>query len=309
MPFNMIVGLSPDDGELPKGRTFNYTSNELREKYTTLGELQDFPTIILPEVKDQDSLQEAQVGSVSNVRTFGTNVKFTFTRDPSIKPIPTSLIASNATAFGCEYISDGFELNNTHWAVKEGNLHKILAEVLSATPVTTENPAPPFTEGAHAGASAGEAPQANSQKQIFIVHGHDTTRIADIRTFIERATDRRAVVLSEEPNRGLTIFNKLQASLSEAEFAILLFTSDDEGRLAGTEHFNSRARQNVVFEYGYCLATLGPDRTALLYEDGVELPSDLGGMGYVKLDDGGWVMGLRRELSQAGIDVDLNMLP
>ena len=45
------------------------------------------------------------------------------------------------------------------------------------------------------------------------------------------------------------------------------------------------------------------------YKEGVELPSDLGGLVYVKMDDGrGWRFKLAEELDAAGIQVDFNRL-
>jgi hypothetical protein len=48
-------------------------------------------------------------------------------------------------------------------------------------------------------------------------------------------------------------------------------------------------------------------RVAVLYEKGVELPSDLGGAPYIPLDArGAWKLDLGRELPAVGISVDLN---
>ena len=68
-----------------------------------------------------------------------------------------------------------------------------------------------------------------------------------------------------------------------------------------------RARQNVVFELGFFIGALGRSRVAVLYEDGVELPSDMNGILYTILDaQGAWRIGLGRELRAAGFAVDLN---
>lgn len=68
-----------------------------------------------------------------------------------------------------------------------------------------------------------------------------------------------------------------------------------------------RARQNVVFELGLFIGMLGRDKVAVLYEQGVELPSDMSGILYTSLDsDGAWKLSLGRELLAAGVAVDLN---
>ena len=47
-------------------------------------------------------------------------------------------------------------------------------------------------------------------------------------------------------------------------------------------HFQARARQNVVFEYGLFIGALGRDRVCcLLNKDTTERPSDIDGILYV----------------------------
>lgn len=71
--------------------------------------------------------------------------------------------------------------------------------------------------------------------------------------------------------------------------------------------FRPRARQNVVFEMGFFAGVLGRARVCALYENGVELPSDLAGLAYVPIDPGGaWKFHLARELKAANMDVDMN---
>jgi len=45
--------------------------------------------------------------------------------------------------------------------------------------------------------------------------------------------------------------------------------------------FKSRARQNVVLEFGYFIGLLGRDRVCCLYKGKVELPSDMHGIVYI----------------------------
>jgi predicted nucleotide-binding protein len=94
---------------------------------------------------------------------------------------------------------------------------------------------------------------------------------------------------------------------SSSGFAVALLTADDEGRARGDEELKLRGRQNVVFEFGFFVGLIGRAHTVLLYEEGVELPSDLEGLVYVPYDSGGaWRMRLAKELKGAGVDVDLN---
>ena len=70
-----------------------------------------------------------------------------------------------------------------------------------------------------------------------------------------------------------------------------------------------RARQNVVFEMGFFFGALGRERVAVLYEEGVELPSDVDGLVYILLDrSGAWKTAVSREITAAGFQVDLKAL-
>lgn len=146
---------------------------------------------------------------------------------------------------------------------------------------------------------------------IFILHGRDEARKQALARFLERATNLRVVILHEEADRGRTIIEKLEDVAAEAAFAVALLTGDDVGRLREAERKEERlrARQNVILEAGYFMATLGRDKVALLYEEGVELPSDMGGLLYTPLDAAGaWKMSLTQELREADVDIDTDAL-
>jgi predicted nucleotide-binding protein len=142
---------------------------------------------------------------------------------------------------------------------------------------------------------------------VFIVHGREHGIMEKVARFIERI-GANAIVLHEQPNEGQTIIEKLEL-YSHAQYAIVLLTPDDRGGLSTVpfENQNARARQNVVMELGYFLAKLGRSRVCVLYQEGVEIPSDLSGIIYFKLDsEGAWKWNLARELKTASIRVDLN---
>ena len=78
------------------------------------------------------------------------------------------------------------------------------------------------------------------------------------------------------------------------------------GRHAGvSEPLRRRARQNVIFELGFSVGRLGREHVCALYEDGVELPSDIHGVEYTALDTAGaWRGKVARELYEAGLRFD-----
>lgn len=143
--------------------------------------------------------------------------------------------------------------------------------------------------------------------KIFIVHGHDSDIKLQTAQFIERITGKRPIILHEQADSGRTVIEKFEAHASEAGFAIILLTADDEGKAKGAANLNPRARQNVVLEFGYFMAKLGRGRVVALHEAGVELPSDVSGVLYKSLA-GNWHTGLAQELKAANIEIDFSRL-
>jgi predicted nucleotide-binding protein len=144
---------------------------------------------------------------------------------------------------------------------------------------------------------------------VFIVHGHDKAAKESTIRFVEKL-GLTPIVFDESPNKGQTIIEKLEELASDAAFAIILFTPDDVGGQVGpTSKLQRRARQNVIFELGFFAGRLGRDRVCLLYKEEMEIPSDLHGVLYVKLDDyEGWHVRLAREMKAADLSLDFNSL-
>ena len=106
-------------------------------------------------------------------------------------------------------------------------------------------------------------------------------------------------------DRGETIIEKLERCCQEADFAIILFTPDDFGYpKEEPSSLKPRARQNVIFELGYMAARLGRRRVRVLYEYGVEIPTNFLGVLYIEMDKAErWKSYLERELKDAGIPI------
>ncbi|HDR2754258.1 TPA: nucleotide-binding protein [Enterobacter asburiae] len=144
--------------------------------------------------------------------------------------------------------------------------------------------------------------------KVFIVHGHDENAKIKAARFIEQL-GFKAVILHEQVSSGRTIIEKIE-QYSDVGFAVVLYTPDDIGNQKGkSEQLNLRARQNVVFEHGYLIGKLGRPCVTALVDGDVELPNDISGVVYTKMDEaGGWRLALAQELKQAGYDVDMNKL-
>lgn len=149
---------------------------------------------------------------------------------------------------------------------------------------------------------------AEISKDVFIVHGHETEIKEEVARFISGA-GLTPIILHEQPNGGRTLIEKLE-QFSAVGFAVVLITPDDMGHPKNfPQKILPRARQNVVSELGFFVGKLGRKNVAVLYTEGVELPSDFLGVVYIPLrDTDGWKLGLAKEVKNAGLPVDLNKI-
>lgn len=143
-----------------------------------------------------------------------------------------------------------------------------------------------------------------NRSKIFIVHGHD----GELKHSVARIVEKQgltAVILSEQPNCGATVIEKIEKNC-DVGAAICLFTADDKCVNDKDESCTMRARQNVVFEAGYFIGKLGRTNVIILADKGIEMPSDLGGVVYT--DTANWEFSLCAELKKMGFAIDLNRL-
>jgi predicted nucleotide-binding protein len=70
--------------------------------------------------------------------------------------------------------------------------------------------------------------------------------------------------------------------------------------MKGSTDMKPRARQNVVFEFGWFCGLIGRENVGVIYSLGVELPSDLSGLVYIPASE--WEKKLRRELVASGLE-------
>lgn len=140
-------------------------------------------------------------------------------------------------------------------------------------------------------------------QKIFIVHGRDLDKRDDIELFIRRI-GLEPIILDQQPNSGRTVIEKFEEEQEAAKFAVIILTPDDRGGLKGAKKYNARARQNVIFEYGYFAGRLGRANVAALAFGDIERPSDIGGIVYAH--EGSWQKELVKDLRAAGYDIDFD---
>lgn len=154
-----------------------------------------------------------------------------------------------------------------------------------------------------------------AKSKIFIVHGKSESIKNQVEQFL-LSINVEPIILHKQPDLGKTIIEKME-HYSDVSFALILITGDDmlttitlndfigillqtyskykslpNKQLADailkviTNNFRKRSRQNVIFEFGYFIGLLGRKKVRAIYEEGVELPSDIQGVLYIPLDKG-----------------------
>jgi len=159
----------------------------------------------------------------------------------------------------------------------------------------------PESSGPVSGSGERQASVSESRKTVFIVHGQDAPARHEVENWVMKNYDVDTVVLMDEPSKGRTVIEKFEDYADRSGFAIVLMTADDYGGLVGSQA-NPRARQNVVFEFGFFVGRLGRANVVALVEPEIEKPSDVAGVIYVPYAPGTeWKEQLRKELREASI--------
>ncbi len=150
------------------------------------------------------------------------------------------------------------------------------------------------------------------RRKVFVVYGHDEECKSQLEAMLRR-WDLQPLILDQLPSEGQTIIEKLEQTIDEANFAVVLATPDDIGyRKDHEEEAALRARQNVVLELGMMLAKLGRKKVAVLMkqQEKMERPSDIQGLIYIPFKDSvtdGGVL-LAKEMAAQGYKIDVGNL-
>jgi len=151
-----------------------------------------------------------------------------------------------------------------------------------------------------------------SDKRIFVVYGHDPNLKLDVENFLHRH-HLDPVVLHRERDDGQTIIEKIEKH-SDVGYAFILLTPDDIAYPADEQTMpdekrteEKRARQNVIFEWGYFVGKLGRDRVCCLLKGDVTIPSDLQGFVYKKVDESldSQALSIIQELIGTGYNIEI----
>lgn len=110
---------------------------------------------------------------------------------------------------------------------------------------------------------------------VFIGHGRNPLW-ARLQLFLEKQLGLKTVNYESESRIGEAIIPVLEKMLSQATFAVLILTAEDE--ITGGV---KRARQNVIHEAGLFQGKLGFKKAILLKQEGTEDFSNVAGLQYI----------------------------
>ncbi|EGQ8682024.1 nucleotide-binding protein [Vibrio vulnificus] len=134
-------------------------------------------------------------------------------------------------------------------------------------------------------------PMSNGKtKEVFIVHGHDTTSREQLELVLHKL-GLDPFVLGNTGGQGLTIIEALESKIGknskDTSFGIVLMTPDDQGYAEsdGPDKIQPRARQNVVLEMGMLISSIGRKNMAILVKGHLEKPSDADGILYIPFNN------------------------
>jgi predicted nucleotide-binding protein len=143
--------------------------------------------------------------------------------------------------------------------------------------------------------------------KVFLVHGQNNEIKNTVALLLTRL-GLEPIILHEQDNNGNTIIEKF-IEYSNVDFAISLLTPDDICTINGKKY--KRARQNVIFEFGFFMGKLGRKNVVALFEQSksFEIPSDINGLVYIpyNVNEDTWKLKLAKELKRI-FKIDLNKL-
>ncbi|MFN8107983.1 MAG: hypothetical protein U0R21_09400 [Nocardioidaceae bacterium] len=127
--YNLIIGAT--SGTIGADRLFEHTDDASRASFSDVhgpdvARLMSVPALLMPEVQNHSGEPPvARLGRISALRRLGRDYHFTFTPSPHAGAIPLARVVELGPELG---VSDAWEWNRTHWAVKDADLFEVAHE-------------------------------------------------------------------------------------------------------------------------------------------------------------------------------------
>jgi predicted nucleotide-binding protein len=138
---------------------------------------------------------------------------------------------------------------------------------------------PPQIQTAEPSRLADESNSVGSDiPKAFIAHGGKSATLEKLCEFI-RALGIDPLVVELLPSKGMSVDDKVNAYVRGADCGIVLATAGGIVDVTGSKGIKRHLRLNVIDEFARLRAVF-PDRTILLLEKGVDLPSNISGIAY-----------------------------
>ena len=136
----------------------------------------------------------------------------------------------------------------------------------------------------------------NGRPKVFIIHGTDPNGYLPQVENVCRDAGLDPIRMMNEPNRGMTLPEKLTETMGNSDYYVAVLTADEP---SPNPNEGPRARQNAIGET-MTVATSNRNRLTILREDAVDIPSNLQGIGYIDLQ-GQWGVKLMKEFKAANL--------
>jgi predicted nucleotide-binding protein len=115
------------------------------------------------------------------------------------------------------------------------------------------------------------------RKNIFIIHGREEAKWRELQSILEKEFHLNPIILEEKPDAGCnTIIEKFENYAQECNYAIAVFTPDDEVIFEKKAYL--QARPNVIYEIGWFCGRLGRSQVMLLLKEGTSIFSNFDGI-------------------------------
>jgi len=141
--------------------------------------------------------------------------------------------------------------------------------------------------------------------EYFLVHGTDVeNRTEQIVSVLTGLGLPAPTILGRQAGGGSTLLTKFEKTARLASAAVILVTPDDVGKRKDEPDLRPRARQNVWFEAGFFRGVLPENRVIFLKSTDIEIPSDIGNISYVDMEQDNWKSLFIKELLAAEIPIN-----